>query len=175
MIRPEVKALFKRWQEALIGVAVAGLGLYWALFTPGGILHWIGYGVAVFGAILTASGLQRGRFAAGAGGPGVVHVTERRVQYLGPLDGGFVDLDTLEALSLDQGARPPHWVLHAGPDQPALAIPLNAEGADQLFDAFATLPGLRTEAMLREMKSGATAPVLIWRAERVKTRYQSLH
>ena len=50
------------------------------------------------------------------------------------------------------------------PGQPVLAIPTNAENADQLFDVFATLDGLDTEGMLAQLQTGATQNVLIWDA-----------
>ena len=50
------------------------------------------------------------------------------------------------------------------PGQPVLAIPTNAENADQLFDVFATLDGLDTEGMLAQPQTGATQNVLIWDA-----------
>ena len=46
MIRPEAAATLARFRDALIGGAVLALGLYWALFTGGGLLHWLGWGVA---------------------------------------------------------------------------------------------------------------------------------
>ena len=46
------------------------------------------------------------------------------------------------------------------PGQPPLQIPLTATGAEALFDAFATLPGIRTERMLREMR--ATGRMTSW-------------
>lgn len=174
MIRPEVIAALKRWHEALAGLAVVLLGLYWAFFTGGGLLHWIGYGVLVLGLALTVTGLQRGRFRSGDGGPGVVQVVERRISYFGPLSGGVVDLDTLQALSLDTVSDPPCWLLLA-PERKLLAIPLTAAGADQLFDAFATLPGLRTEQMLRRMEERTRGSVVIWRAEAVRKATLRLH
>ena len=41
-------------------------------------------------------------------------------------------------------------------------IPVDAEGADELFDAFAALPGLKTERMLAQLRSRPDLPVLIW-------------
>ncbi|SMX38367.1 hypothetical protein [Maliponia aquimaris] len=174
MIRPEVIAILKRWQEALAGLAVVLLGLYWAFFTGGGLLHWIGYGVLALGVALTVTGLQRGRFRSAEDGPGVVQVVERRISYFGPLSGGVVDLDTLQALSLDTASDPPCWLL-LSPERKVLAIPLTAAGADHLFDAFATLPGLRTEHMLRRMEERTRGPVVIWRAEAVRKAILRLH
>jgi hypothetical protein len=90
------------------------------------------------------------------------------------MSGGGVDLEDLAALSLDPSARPPHWLLHQV-GQPVLAIPLTAKGADSLFDAFAALPGIRTEHMLRQIQSEATAPVVIWRAASAHAAAQRLH
>ncbi|WP_323766434.1 hypothetical protein [Antarctobacter sp.] len=174
MIRPAAAAVLKHWQEALIGLAVIVLGLYWAFFTGGGLLHWIGYLVVAIGVALTVTGIQRGRFRTGDGGPGVVQIVERRISYFGPLSGGIVDLDALEALSLDPTSKPPVWLLMA-PGQPRLEIPLTAKGADQLFDAFATLPGIRTEHMLRQMQERAAHTVVIWRAASVRDAARRLH
>ncbi|WP_417720418.1 hypothetical protein [Salipiger sp.] len=174
LIRPKARAALWQWREALTGLGVLALGLYWGLFTGGGLLHWIGYAVAVLGVLLVIAGLQRGRFRLGDGGPGVVQIVEGRIAYFGPLTGGTADLDSLSRLVLDPGARPPHWMLHR-PGEPPLAIPLTAEGADALFDAFATLPGLRTERMLAEMRRDGTAPVTIWEAAPRKSAHLRLH
>ena len=66
------------------------------------------------------------------------------------------------------------WLLMA-PGQPRLEIPLTAKGADQLFDAFATLPGIRTEHMLRQMQERAAHQVVIWRAPSVRDAARRLH
>ena len=73
MIRPGARAALSQWREALIGLAVLALGVYWGFFTGGGLLHWIGYGVIAVGLLLVIAGIQRGRFRIGAGGPGAVH------------------------------------------------------------------------------------------------------
>lgn len=174
MIRPAAAAALKRWQEALIGLGVSLLGAYWAFFTGGGLLHWIGYFVLLLGAALIITGIQRARFRTGDDGPGVVQVVERRISYFGPLSGGIVDLEALEALSLDPTSEPPVWLLMA-PGQPRLEIPLTAKGADLLFDAFATLPGIRTEHMLRQMQDRAAHSVVIWRAASVRDAARRLH
>jgi len=41
-------------------------------------------------------------------------------------------------------------------------IPVDADGADALFDAFASLPGLKTEHMLGQLRAAPDRPVLIW-------------
>ncbi|SFE31978.1 hypothetical protein [Roseivivax sediminis] len=170
MIRPEARAALSRWAETLAGLAVALLGILWATGS-GGVLGWV---VTVAGAALAAAGAQRARFGMGGGGPGIVDVTEGRIAYFGPLDGGVVDLDALESLTLDPSGRPAHWVL-GRPEEPPLSIPLTAQGADGLFDAFAALPELDTERMLREMRRRPDRPVVIWRRPHLRDTALRLH
>jgi len=142
-----------------MGLAVLLLGLWWA--AGGGILRWIGFAVILGGAALIYTGVQRARFRSGRGGPGVVAVDEGEVSYFGPLSGGTVSLADLSLVILDPSQEPPVWILQQ-PRQADVAIPVNAEGSDHLFDAFATLPGIRTEFMLSSLKADAAQPVVIW-------------
>ncbi|MFZ5963494.1 hypothetical protein ACOXXX_11120 [Thalassococcus sp. BH17M4-6] len=174
MIRPAAREALWRWREVLIGAGVLLLGLYWGFFTGGGFLHYVGYAVVLIGLALGIAGVQRARFRQGGGGPGVVQINEGRVGYFGPLTGGVVDLADLTALTLDPTARPPHWIL-SQTGQPDLQVPLTAKGADSLFDAFATLPGIRTEHMLRQMQGGARYPVVIWRSPDAPDLPERLH
>jgi hypothetical protein len=173
LFRPEATATLRRWSEALIGVGISALGFYWAFFS-GGLLHWIGYFLAIFGGLLAFMGIQRGRFRNAGDGPGVVGIVERRVSYFGPQTGGLVDLDNLSELALDMTGATPVWSLRAVGEQP-LEIPLDARGAEALFDAFASLPDIRTEAMLREMQSGQRHRVVIWQKENQSVPQQWLH
>ncbi|MCB1311317.1 MAG: hypothetical protein KDK29_05220 [Sedimentitalea sp.] len=159
-IRPEARAGIRRWREALAGGGALALGLWWAL-GPGGLLGWVGWGLVALSAALIVIGLQRGRFRAGGGGPGVVQVDEGRIAYFGPLTGGAVAASDLVRLELDRRGKPAHWVLEQ-PGQPPLYVPVNAEGAEALFDAFSALPGLRTERMLAELAAQGRGRVVIW-------------
>lgn len=161
LIRPEARATLWRWREVLAGTALLGLGLWWGGGTSG-ILPWIGGIVGLAGAALVLAGLQRARFRTGSGGPGVVQVDEGRIAYFGPLTGGAVALSEIAAVTLDQSGRPGHWVL-SQPGQPDLHVPLNAEGAEALFDAFAALPGFRTERMLSALRQRGPQAVPLWR------------
>jgi hypothetical protein len=158
--RPEARQTLWRWREVLVALGVLALGLLWVLGSYG-LLHLLGYAVLALGAVLLVVGLQRVRFQGGSGGPGVVQVDEGQVAYFGPLTGGSVALREMTALILDPTAKPAHWVL-IQPGQADLQVPLNAEGAAALFDAFASLPGIRTEHMLAQMKRHAGQPVVIW-------------
>ncbi|SFL11950.1 hypothetical protein [Shimia haliotis] len=158
-IRPEARVALMKWREVLIGFGVLCVGFWWA--SGGGILRWIGYAVLIAGAVLIVSGIQRARFRRGAGGPGVVQVDEGEVAYFGPLNGGSVAVRALSRLVLDGRSSPAVWALYQPGRQP-LHIPVNAEGGETLFDAFASLPGLKTEQMLAKLNEQKPEPVLIW-------------
>ncbi|WP_435139376.1 hypothetical protein [Pseudopelagicola sp. nBUS_19] len=166
-IRPEARAVLVRWREALIGLVVAFLGLWWA--SGFGLLKWLGFAVLVIGVVLIFAGVQRARFRGEQGGPGLVQVDEGEVTYFGPLDGGTIAMCELSCLELNGASKPMVWVLQQ-PGQPALHVPWNAEGADALFDVFATLPGLKTEMMLSQMQAMPDHSVVIWQKPGIRLR-----
>lgn len=172
-VRPEAQAVLWRWREVLAGLAAALLGVYW-LLGPGGMLGWIGGALCVVGVGLALVGVQRLRFRSAGGGPGVVQVDEGQITYFGPLTGGAVAGSELQRLTLDTTGRPAHWVLDAE-GQPPLHIPVNAEGADALFDVFSTLPGMKTERMLAELNALPPEPVVIWERQASRLRLQRPH
>ncbi|PKQ12496.1 MAG: hypothetical protein CVT70_09110 [Alphaproteobacteria bacterium HGW-Alphaproteobacteria-1] len=171
LVRPGASHTLRRWREVLVALGLAALGLWWAL-TGFGLLAWIGWAMIVAAAALGLAGVQRVRFRRGAGGPGVVVVDEGLIAYLGPVTGGAVALSEITALALDPDG--PHWVLRQ-PGQPALRIPLDAEGAEALFDAFAALPGLRTEHMLARMRRPGPVSEILWQRHMHPTSYPRLH
>lgn len=165
-IRPEAQAALRRWRELIAAAGAGALGLWWGLASFGP-LKWIGWLLVAVAVALIHAGLQRMRFARGGGGPGIVTIDERRVVYYGPLTGGVADLDALERLELEPRARPaPHWILTLE-DGASVEIPVNAEGADALFDLFAALPGIRTEHMLSVLSRTPDARVTVWAARPV--------
>ena len=172
-IRPEAQAFLTRWREVLIGGAVLTLGGYW-IAGPAGLLGWVGWPVAVAGVALLVIGLQRALFRRTGRGPGAVDVDEGQITYFGPLSGGAVALADLEQLIYDPTAKPTHWLLQSI-GQPTLQIPVNAEGAEALFDVFSTLPGLRTQRMLATMRSDADHPVVIWQRHPDRPLVTRLH
>lgn len=175
--RPEVRALLWQWREVLGGVAVALLGL-WLVLGPGFLLAVPGYALLVAGAIFVWLGIQRARFRGADGGAGAVQVDEGQVTYFGPLTGGTVALREMDRLSLDRALFPAHWKLDQAGQAPLL-IPVNAAGSEALFDAFATLPGLRTERMLQQMHATQDqAPhqaIVIWQKPQVTPKGITLH
>lgn len=158
-IRPEARAAVAQWREALVGGAVLLLGIWWA--SGFGVMKWLGIFFVAVGAVLIVSGIQRARFRIGKGGPGVVQVDEGEVSYFGPLNGGSVAMRSVSRVVLDGRSQPAVWALYQ-PGQAPLHIPVNAEGSDALFDAFASLDGIKTEHMLTQLKAAPDHPVVIW-------------
>ena len=127
------------------------------LTLPGGVL-------LLAGTALIWIGVQRARFRRSGHGPGAVQIDEGQISYFGPLTGGAVALRELTSLTLDHGLYPAHWRLRQ-PDQPELLIPVNAEGADGLFDAFSTLPGLRMDRVITALESRNREPIHLWKRD----------
>lgn len=171
--RPEAKAALWRWREILVAAGMAVLGLWW-IIGPGRLLALPGWALVIGAVALTLVGIQRGRFRGDGGGVGAVQVDEGQIAYFGPLTGGVVALNVMERLSLDATSQPPHWRLEA-PEQAPVLIPVNAAGSDALFDAFATLPGLRTERMLAELTTRQAHAVVIWERSPLRPAHVLLH
>lgn len=165
-LRPEAARALRRWREALIALAVVALGL-WISLRPGPIVQGFGYVLIAVGALSLIPAIRRARFAAqGQGpGPGVVRVDEGRVLYMGPVTGGTIAIREMTALSLrrDAGGQA-EWVL----TEPGalLSIPVNAEGADALFDAFTALGGLSAPQLLRALDATAPGQQRLWTRDR---------
>jgi hypothetical protein len=158
--RPEVRAFFWRWREVLLAGVVLALGLWWA-FTGVGINRWLGYIFIAIGIGWGIAGVQRMRFAQDGDGPGVVQIRERRLAYFGPLDGGIIDVADLSRLEIDPSSHPdPSWVL-TSVEGNSLTIPINAKGAEDLFDVFAALPEIKTATVLDVLSRTPDARVTV--------------
>lgn len=168
-LRPEVLAFLTRWREALLGLLLAVLGLYWAL-TAFGSLRYVGMVLGLAGAVLVREGVRRARLPAGGGGVGLVEVDERQITYFGPRGGGTVSLDSLNRVEIVTTADGPlasdlFWCLH-GDDGPPLMIPHDAEGAAALYDALTALPGVDFEQVIAAMGSTEPNRFAVWRRAR---------
>ena len=160
-IRPEARALLRRWGEVLATLAVAGLGVWWAM-TGIGLPRWLGWATAALGAGLSFGAIQRARFTRTdiTPAPGIVELDEGEIRYLGPRGGGVVALDAILALSLSADSR--FWLVESA-DGTVLVIPRAATGSAALFDAFAALPGLDMTRLLRVSAQGpAPRAQVIW-------------
>ncbi len=153
-VRPEIAEGLTRWREMIAAGAMVALGLWFAL--------QLGYVLPALGLILIAVGLgwgaialRRLRFHQTGDAPGIVRVTEAQVAYMGPRIGGFVGLPDLAEIRLLSYRGRRVWKLRATSGE-ALHIPVEADGADALFDAFAGLPGMDTAALVAAL--GTEAP-----------------
>jgi hypothetical protein len=166
-LRPEAKAQLLRWRETLTGIGAFALGL-WLALTAYGVLFGLGVVLALGGAALALAGVQRARFRQGSEGPGVVQVVEGRVTYFGPWGGGGASLDRLAWLELVpvRGAAGAFVLIEEEGER--LEIPIDARGAERLFDVFAALPGLDTGAMLAAMQPPVRERTLIWQRDRLR-------
>ena len=154
-IRPKARREIERWSEVVAAVGAALVGTL--LMRMGGFLF------LPVGALLTLlslgwllNALRRLSFQRPVAAPGVVEVIEGQVGYFGPNFGGFVALDEVGELRLTDfhGAR--QWRLRTLSGE-VLLIPIDATGAEKLFDAFATLPGIDMAALSAALNRGASA------------------
>lgn len=163
MIRPAARDWLWQRREPIAALALCGLGL-WLAMLGGWLLIPIGVGACLLGAGLGLSALRRLRFAQAILAPGLVEVDEGQVGYLGPAFGGFVSLPEVVELRLVTINRRRLWRLKQADGQ-ALLIPVDAAGAERLFDAFASLPGLDTASLVASVQTfGPTGGTrVIWR------------
>lgn len=151
LVRPEISAGLRRYREVILGAALAALGL-WVALQGGYLLVPVGLAMVGLGAAWAVLALRRLRFAQGPDGPGVVELDEGQVGYLGPGSGGFVSLVDLVELRLLRLRGRLVWRLKQADGQ-ALLIPVDAAGAEALFDAFASLPGMDTAALVAALQA----------------------
>ena len=95
----------------------------------------------------------------------MVQIDEGRILFMGPETGGAMALDDLSVLSIrrDRGGESA-WVL-ADASQ-LLVIPVDASGADALFDAFAALPGLNIDRLIAAVQSRTKGSQRLWARDR---------
>jgi hypothetical protein len=165
LIRPALLATLRPWREAIAAAAAGVFGLWVAGF--GGLLFLpAGLAILAFATAWAVSAIRRARFTQAVAAPGIVEVDEGQIGYLGPAFGAYVALpDIVELRLLTMGGRR-LWRLKQADGQ-ALLIPVDAAGADRLFDAFASLPGLDSAALLAALDApaagGATGNLrLVW-------------
>ena len=152
MIRPELRAALWRWREVLAAGSVVAFGL-WAASFGGLVLVPFGLVAAALGIGLGVQAVRRLRFMQGADAPGIVEVDEAQISYMGPEFGGFVNVPDLIELRLVRMRGRRLWRFRQSDGQ-ALLVPVDAAGAEALFDVFATLPGLDMAAVLAALEPG---------------------
>jgi hypothetical protein len=158
LIRPEVSAALWRAREVIAALGAGSVGL-WLIWLGGYLLAPVGMIVLVFAAVWMVTALRRMRFAQAVMAPGVVEVDEAQIGYMGPSFGGYVALPELTELRLVTMYGRRMWRLKQDDGQ-ALLIPVDAAGAERLFDAFASLPGMDMAHLMAVLN----APVAAGRA-----------
>ncbi len=153
LIRDDLRDTLWRMRE-IIGAACVALFGAWLVWLGGLILVPLGALVLALGAGLGVHASRRMRFAQPGEAPGVVEVVEGQVSFFGPATGGALSLADLTELRLLTANGRRFWRLKTSDNQ-ALLIPVEALGADRLFDSFAALPGLRTDALLTALEKPA--------------------
>lgn len=146
LVRPELAERLHRGREA---IAAAALGLFglWLVWLGGWLLQAVGALALCLALGWGWQAVRRIRFAQTGDAPGVVDVVEGQISYFGPVTGGAVGLPDLVELRLLTIRGRKVWRLKQSDGQ-ALLIPVEAAGSDALFDAFASLPGLDTGALV---------------------------
>ena len=155
LIRPELLAATRRNAELLAALALSAFGL-WTATQGGYLLTPLGLALIALGAAWALTAWRRLRFQQEGEAPGLVRVTEAQIAYYGPRVGGFVGLPELAELRLLTLRGRRIWKLKQGDGQ-LLHIPVESDGAEALFDAFATLPGIDMAALVAALGSDAPA------------------
>lgn len=155
MIRDGAREAMWRWREVGAAGGVLAFGL-WVASGGGFVLVPFGLLVAALGAGLAVQAWRRMRFVQGADAPGVVEVDEGQISYMGPQLGGFVSVPELVELRLVALRGRRLWRLKQADGQ-ALLVPVDAAGAEALYDVFAALPGMDMPALLAALSPEGTA------------------
>ncbi len=144
--RPEMLAALFRAREVIFALGLAAVG-GWLLLLGGWVLIPLGLAVSGIAAVLGVTGWRRMRFSQTVLTPGVVEVDEGQIGYLGPEIGGYVSLPELVEIRLLSLRGRRVWRLKQADGQ-AVLVPVDAVGAERLFDAFASLPGMDTAGLV---------------------------
>lgn len=159
MIRPEALAALRRWREVILATSLALIGL-WLATGHGALLPGAGLVLIALAAAWALSAWRRLRFAQDIAAPGFVEVVEGEVRYFGPTFGGAVSLDDLTEIRLLTLRGRRMWRLKQADGQ-ALLVPVDAAGAEALYDGFTSLPGLDMGAVLAALTPAQGEPGLI--------------
>lgn len=144
-VRPEAAAQLWRLREVLLTSALVGFGL-WLIWLGGWVLVPLGAVVLGLAGLLLRHALARLRFLQAVGAPGIVELDEAQLGYMGPEVGGFISLQEAVELRLVSMRGRRLWRIKQADGQ-AMLVPVDASGAEQLFDAFAALPGMDVGAL----------------------------
>lgn len=163
-VRPELHKQLTRWREVILLAALGAFGLWVAFQTNGIILRGFGYVLIALALAALLPAYRRARFHSDGQGPGVVKVDEAQIAYLGPVTGGAMALSELDQLSVRRDRKGQvAWVLANARE--LIVIPVNALGAEALFDAFAALPGINLDRVLAALKNPTPGSQKLWQRD----------
>lgn len=152
-LRPSVLHVLGQFRDVLLGAGLAVLGA-WVAGQGGYFYTPLGLTVLLLGGGWAILGWRRQRFQQAGAAPGYVRVTEAEIAFFGPRVGGFISLSDLVEIRLLTLHGRQVWRLTQADGQ-TLHIPVQALGAGALFDAFATLPGMDTAALITTLNGAA--------------------
>lgn len=154
-VRSEILDGLMRGREVILGTVIAAVGL--RLIAQGGYFFTpLGIAVLALGGGWAVLAWRRMRFGQAGDAPGMVEVDEGQITYFGPKVGGSVGLPELVEIRLLTLRGRRIWRLRQGDGQTIL-IPVEAAGAERLFDAFAALPGIDTQALVAALQPSGQA------------------
>lgn len=154
------RAFVLKYREVLIAAAAGLLGLFIA--TRGGwFLAAVGLALVALAIGWGISALRQIRFRRDIEAPGMVEIVEGRIGYFGAgtVMGGHIALDDMAEIRLITLRSGLWWRLRTLDGQ-ALLIPLGASGAEALYDAFSSLPGIDMGRVTAALDGGAVAQSL---------------
>lgn len=149
MIRGEAIAFLLRWREVIFSAALAAFG-GWLVALGGFFLLPLGVATIALAGLLALTGWRKLRFRQEVAAPGIVEVLEGQVSYHGPETGGFISLRELQDIRLLTLRGRRMWRMKQTDGQ-ALLVPVDATGAEALFDAFTSLPGMDMAGLLQAL------------------------
>lgn len=152
--RPEVIFFFQRWGESLLWLCLTLLGL-WIASLGGMILIPLGLLFAAASGGWALLALRRARFHHAPEASGLVEIIEGGLRYLHPTMGGEISLAELDELRLITLKGRKIWQLKDLSGRTIL-VPIEASGADALFDALGALTGLSTYRLLSVVEEYST-------------------
>lgn len=163
-MRPEAAKGLRRWREVLLAILMTSFGMHWVL-TSFGMFRLMGGLIFLLGCVWIVLALKRARFNKGGGGEGVVLVDEGRISYFGPQAGGSLSIVGLISIRLlhEPGGRK-SWYLLAQETTP-LTIPVDAEGAETLFDVFDNLPHMDMKMLQAALDTEIEEDILLWHVD----------
>jgi hypothetical protein len=157
-VRPTVSLALSRNREVIAAAGAGTVGL-WLVWLGGYFLIPVGAALVALAAGWGLIAVRRLRFRRDIAAPGIVEVDEGQIGYLGPAFGGYVALADLDDLRLGTFGDQRQWRLRTTDGQ-VLLVPVAAEGAERLADAFAALPGIDMALLARALDDPAiTGPL----------------